>query len=157
MGTIISVNSVAKLAHHLHSEGKTIVLVGGCFDILHLGHIIFLEKAKRVGDILVVLLESDQKVRELKGNSRPIYVQKDRAKILSALKVVDYVVKLPFLKTDQEYERLVAKIKPDIIAVTAGSVSYHHLRVAKLVGAKLKPVTKMIDNYSTSRILSDSK
>ena len=64
-----------------------IVLVGGCFDILHLGHVVFLEKAKKEGDVLVVLLESDEKVRFLKGKGRPVHTQSERAEILSALKV----------------------------------------------------------------------
>lgn len=157
MNNVVSVNSVSKLSHILHSKSQTIVLVGGCFDILHLGHVIFLEKAKRVGDILIVFLESDQKVKKLKGTNRPLYSQKDRAKILAALKAVDFVIKLPFLKTDHEYDELVVKIKPDVIAVTHGNVNSHHQRIAKLIGAKLRPVTKIIGNYSTSRILSSSK
>ena len=68
---------------------KNIVLVGGCFDIVHLGHLIFLEKAKAKGDILIVLLESDENIRKNKGQNRPINNQEDRALFLSKLKMVD--------------------------------------------------------------------
>lgn len=134
---------------------KTIVLVGGCFDILHPGHIIFLERAKKAGDKLVILLENDQKVKMLKGPNRPIQTQKDRARVLSALRVVDQVVCLPFIKEDFEYDLIISKIKPDVIAVSRGykNVKYHQ-RVAKLLGAKLKYVTEVIGDYSTSGILN---
>lgn len=130
------------------------VLVGGCFDILHPGHVIFLQKAKKAGDLLVVILESDQKVRLLKGERRPVHNQKERAIILSALTFVDFIVLLPFIKQDQDYDEQIKKIKPDIIAATDGISNYHHQRVAKLVGAKLKYVTKIVGNHSSSRILS---
>ena len=132
-----------------------IVLVGGCFDILHPGHIIFLQKAKKEGDILLVLLESDEKKRRLKGQGRPVHTQKERAKVLSALRVVDYIILLPYLENDSQYDRLVGKIKPDVIAATFGDVNIsHYQRAAKLTGAKLKFVTKKISNYSSSRILN---
>lgn len=135
-------------------KGK-IVLVGGCFDILHPGHIIFLEKAKKVGDYLVVLLESDKKVRILKGINRPVHNQKDRAKVLSAIKYVDLIIPLPFLEKDQDYDQIIAKISPDVIATTQGALDNHFKkRSAKKVGAKLKFVTKMIGNHSSSKIIN---
>lgn len=142
--------SVRKIPH------KTIVLVGGCFDVLHPGHVIFLEKAKKVGDVLVVLLESDERVRKLKGIKRPVHSQKERAEVLSALKSVDHVVSLPNIEREEQYDEIVGKIKPDIIAAVEGdpNVNYHK-RSAKKVGAKIKYVTKMIDSYSTSRILNE--
>lgn len=135
-------------------KDKKIVLVGGCFDILHPGHIIFLEKAKKMGDYLVVLLESDEKIRKVKGGSRPFFSQKERAKILQALCCVDEVINLPDINSDQAYDQIIGKIKPDIIAATYGYTNtYHYRRVARLTGAKLKFVTKKIGNYSTSQIL----
>lgn len=133
---------------------KKVVLVGGCFDVLHPGHITFLEKAKKMGDFLVVLLESDEKIKKIKGNGRPIYSQKERAEVLEALKVVDKVVMLPLLESEASYDRLVKKIKPDIIATTLKDPQIHHKkRTAKLVGAKLKFVTKRIDKFSTTEII----
>lgn len=155
MKNVISIGRLVAFAKNLKDKGKKIVLVGGCFDILHPGHVIFLEKASNAGDYLVVLLESDQRVKELKGATRPMYTQKERAKVLSALRAVDYVVMLPYMKNYTEYDGLVAKIKPDVIAVASKDTNVsHHQRSAKLVGAKLKFVTKMIGNYSSSKILS---
>lgn len=135
-------------------QGTKIVLVGGCFDVLHPGHVIFLQKAKRAGDKLIVLLESDRKVRELKGTGRPVHSQKERALMLEALWPVDRVVLLPYLKDEKSYDELIRKIKPDVIAVTAGDKNLaYHQRAAKAAGAKIKFVTKVIGNYSTSRIL----
>ena len=135
---------------------KKTVLVGGCFDILHLGHIIFLEKAKQKGDTLVVLLESDEAVRFLKGAGRPINPQKTRAKILSSLKSVDKVVLLKNKMTDKDYDFLIQKIKPAIIATTKNDPYIHHkMRQAKLVGAKVAEVTKNIANYSSSKLAKE--
>jgi len=139
-------------------EKVTTVLVGGCFDVLHPGHVVFLEKAKKEGDYLIVLLESDQKVKLLKGANRPVQTQQERAKVLSAVKFVDLVVMLPNMETEKEYDELVKKIAPDVIAATKGDMNAHyHQRSAKLVGAKFKYVTKMIGNYSTTRILDYKK
>lgn len=135
-------------------KDKKTVLVGGCFDILHPGHVIFLEKAKKVGDILIVLLESDQKVKKLKGVNRPVHNQRERARVLSALSSVDYIVMLPYIYKEETYDQLILKIKPAIIAATKGDTNKHLQRSAKLVGAKLKYVTNFIRNHSSSRILS---
>lgn len=132
-----------------------VVLVGGCFDILHPGHIVFLQKAKKQADCLIVLLESDQKIKQLKGKNRPFFNQKERAAVLKGLKFVDQIIMLPFMKNDADYEKIIKKIKPDIIAATRGAPdNYHKKRVAKLVGAKLKYVTNIIGDYSTTNILT---
>ncbi len=134
---------------------RKIVLAGGCFDVLHPGHIVFLQKAKKLGDVLVVLLESDEKIKQLKGQNRPFFTQKERAEVLRSVKFVDQVVLLPYLKDDAGYEKVIQKIKPDVIAATHGALdNYHKVKVAKIVGAKLKYVTKIIGNYSTTNILT---
>lgn len=154
MGEVISASKVSSFVKKLKKAGKSIVLVGGCFDVLHPGHIIFLQKAKNCGDVVVVLLENDQRVGDLKGVSRPVHNQKQRALVLSALRFVDLVIMLPFMEKEEEYDRIISKIKPDIVAVTFGDkTNYHKKRSAKKVGAKLKYVTRMIGNHSTSRIL----
>jgi len=106
MGEAILVRKITEVVQNIKKQHKKIVLVGGCFDILHPGHVIFLEKAKKVGDILFVLLESDEKVKKIKGANRPIHNQKMRAKVLSVLCCVDYIVMLPFLKSDTDYDKL---------------------------------------------------
>lgn len=154
MGKVISVGKLATFVKDLKEQGKRIVVAGGCFDILHPGHVVFLEKAKKAGDYLIVLLESDEKVKKLKGANRPVHTQQMRAKMLSALQDVDCVVLLPFMQSEASYDNILQKIKPDIIAVTSGyAENDHHQRTAKLTGARLKYVTKMIEGHSTSRIL----
>ena len=149
MKSIVGINQLNNLKKVL--KDKKVVLVGGCFDILHPGHVIFLQKAKKEGEILVVLLESDQKIKKLKGTNRPLYTQTDRAIILSALKFVDFVILLTFMDQEEDYDQLVGELRPSIIAATKDSKgNVHKLRAAKLVGAKLKYVTAKIGNYSSS-------
>ncbi len=154
MAEIISTDKIGSVSNRLKKQGRIVVLVGGCFDILHPGHVIFLEKAKKAGDILIVILESDQKVKELKGANRPVYIQAERAMVLSALAAVDYVVMLPYLENTAGYDELISKIDPGVIATTAKDTNTYHQRSAKKVGAKLKIVTDMIKGYSSSKILS---
>lgn len=96
------------------------VLTGGCFDILHFGHIYFLKKAKNLGDYLIVALESDKNIKRLKGSSRPIHNQKQRHEMLESLNFVDEVIILKDRMEDGDYLELVKKVKPSIIAVTKG-------------------------------------
>ena len=94
----------------IHHAGKTVVTTNGCFDILHVGHVRYLEKTKTFGDFLIVLLNSDKSVKSIKGPSRPINNELDRAEILSALRCVDYVVLF-----DEDSPRiLLDEIKPDV-------------------------------------------
>ena len=133
---------------------KTIVLVGGCFDILHSGHIIFLEEAKKLGDKLIILLESDKNIRENKGKTRPINNQENRAFLLSKLKMVDEVIKLPYLKADDDYLNIIRQIKPDFIAVSENDQSLDKKKnQAKTVGAKVIEVTPTVPSQSSSRII----
>ena len=133
------------------SKGK-IVLAGGCFDILHIGHAKFLSEAKAMGDYLVVLLESDKKVKELKGENRPIFIQKERAEMLSALGSVDLIVLLPMMENDSDYLDLVMKIRPGIIAVTENDPHIDKKRrQAKEVGAELK-IISLTKTFSTSKL-----
>ena len=133
---------------------KKIVLVGGCFDVIHLGHTTFLEKAKNKGDILIVLLESDENIKKNKGNNRPINNQENRAILLTKFKMVDYVINLPKVINDNEYLEIVKEIKPTIIAVSENDQNLiNKKKQAKLVGAKLIKVTNLIPHQSSSRII----
>ena len=135
-------------------ENQKIVLVGGCFDILHLGHITFLKKARNLGEKLVVLLESDENIKQIKGSNRPINNQENRAKMLKSLRMVDQVIKLPEMKNDEDYLKIIKKIKPAIIAISKNDQNLTNKKnQAKLVGAKLVEVTALIPQQSTSRII----
>jgi rfaE bifunctional protein nucleotidyltransferase chain/domain len=92
-------------------RGKTVVFTNGVYDLIHAGHVTLLEKAKRLGDVLVVGINTDASVKRLKGPKRPIAGQTDRAHMLAALDAVDYVA---FFGEDTPYE-LIGKLKPDIL------------------------------------------
>ena len=94
----------------LRQEGKTIVTTNGCFDILHVGHVRYLQKTKALADYSIVMLNSDKSVKMIKGEDRPINNEQDRAELLSALSCVDYVV----LFEEKSPAALLEAIKPDI-------------------------------------------
>ena len=107
---LINKNELQDLLKKLRNEHKTIVTTNGCFDILHVGHVRYLQKAKSFGDILIVALNSDKSVKSIKGESRPINNENDRAEVLSALRSVDYVV----LFDEDSPINLLLEIKPDV-------------------------------------------
>jgi rfaE bifunctional protein nucleotidyltransferase chain/domain len=92
------------------SEGKIVVWTNGCFDLLHPGHVRSLQAAKRLGDVLIVGLNSDDSVRQLKGSDRPVLSELERMEVLSSLECVDYVIVFPELRPDAALLRL----KPDV-------------------------------------------
>lgn len=129
-----------------------IILVGGCFDILHFGHINFLREAKKHGDYLIVALESDENVCRMKGDNRPIHSQEQRKEMLEALMFVDEVRSLPPMKTDEDYNALVKEIKPQVIAITEGDpILDKKQKQANSIGAQLIIIPK-IHTPSTSQL-----
>lgn len=153
MNKIVSVNKAQEISKKLKEKNKTIVVSGGCFDILHIGHIKFLENAKKQGDYLFILLENDKNVKKLKGNNRPINNQQDRAQILAAMSFVDYVVPLDEMKTNSDYDNLIYKINPNIITTTKNDPQgIHNERQAKKINAKVCYVINRIEDKSTSRL-----
>ena len=142
-----------KLKKCFSKEGKgRIVLTGGCFDILHVGHVRFLSEAKKMGDYLVVLLESDKNVKKLKGENRPVFIQKERAEMLAALGNVDLVVLLPAMRNDGDYLSLIRIIKPDAIVVTENDSNIEKKRgQARKIRGELE-VVPFIKTLSTSKL-----
>lgn len=134
--------------------GKNIVLAGGCFDVFHYGHYVFLKKARAHGDCLVILLESDEFI-EKKKKRQPIHTQSQRAEILSAVRFVDVIIKLPYLHNDSSYKEVVKAISPRVIAVTQGDTQMENKEMqAREIGAEVKVVTELLSPFSTSHILS---
>jgi len=132
---------------------KNIVLVGGCFDILHYGHIHFLKEAKALGDYLIVALESNKNVKRMKGEKRPIFGQIERSEMLMSLRFVDEVIILKDEMDDQDYMDLVDKIQPCTIVVTAGDpILEKKKKQAESVGARLIEISRLAVP-STSQIL----
>lgn len=108
---IKDIEEITTIVEHLKKEGKIIVFTNGCFDILHSGHIQYLYDAKRLGDILIIGLNSDSSIKRIKGEKRPIINEWERAYILSALEMVDFIV---IFDEDTPYE-LIKAIKPNIL------------------------------------------
>ena len=110
MGQVLRRENIAQFVRNLQKSGKTVVVTNGCFDILHVGHIRYLQKTKSFADYLIVLLNSDKSVKSIKGENRPINNENDRAEILCALSCVDYVV----MFDENSPRELLDEIKPDV-------------------------------------------
>jgi D-beta-D-heptose 7-phosphate kinase/D-beta-D-heptose 1-phosphate adenosyltransferase len=108
---LVSLPAIKKIVLRLKKQRKTIVFTNGCFDLLHAGHISLLQKAKRLGDILIVGLNTDRSVRKLKGRGRPVVPEKDRVLILSALRDVDFVV----FFSEPTPINLIRALSPDVL------------------------------------------
>lgn len=157
MEKVITLEQTERIVKQLKSQGKRIVLAGGCFDVIHPGHLTYLDNSKKQGDILFVALENDEKVRRLKGDKRPINSQEQRAKALVDLDFVNYVILLPTLSTDEEYAEITKALSPTIIAITEGDPKRSEKeRQAALIGAEVSVVTKVLENYSTTQLLKHS-
>jgi len=100
-----------KIVRSLNAENKSVVFTNGCFDILHVGHLELLEKAKSFGDVLIVGMNSDSSMKRIKGPDRPILTEQDRARLLAAIEMVDYVV----LFGEETPFELLRQIKPNIL------------------------------------------
>ncbi|MDR1007189.1 MAG: D-glycero-beta-D-manno-heptose-7-phosphate kinase [Campylobacteraceae bacterium] len=142
---ILNVNELQKTLEHKDKKTK-IVFTNGCFDILHVGHVKYLQNAKNLGSLLIVGLNSDASVKRLKGDDRPINNEQDRAVVLSSLGFVDYVV---IFEEDTPYE-LIRKLKPDILVKGAD------YKGKEVVGSDLVKEVVLIDfieNKSTTNII----
>lgn len=131
-------------------EGKRVVLIGGCFDILHYGHIRFMIQAKEKGDLLIIALESDVFIKEIKKKD-PTHTQIQRAEILAHLDFVDMIILLP-LFVEKNYFELVQMVRPCVIALTEGDPHRAEKSVQALkVGAEIVKID-FIKGYSSSQI-----
>jgi len=145
-------DELAARAEVLRAAGKKLVVTNGCFDLLHVGHVRYLQAARALGDLLAVGLNGDRSVRELKGNGRPITAESDRAEVLAALQCVDLVTIFPQTRATQ----FIAAIKPAIY-VKGGDYSSETLdkeerAVLKEIGAEIR-IIPFEAGYSTSRLL----
>lgn len=134
-------------------KNKKTILVGGCFDIFHYGHLSFLKKAKELGDFLLIALESDDFILNRKKR-RPIHNQRQRAEILSNLVFVDGIVLLPYFNSDEQYLQLTQKIRPAIIAVSENDPAIKKKQTqADKVKSKIIKVCPFVEGYSSNKIL----
>ena len=139
-------SEIERLVKRYKKEGKKIVFTNGCFDILHVGHVKYLQEAKSFGDVLIVGLNSDASVRRLKGPTRPVNPVEDRAYLLAALEAVDFVV--PF-EEDTPYE-LIKMIEPDVL-VKGGD--YKGKQVVGTEFAKELRLVDFVDGKSTTKTI----
>ena len=109
MNKLVTIEQLVEIINQARSEGKKFAWTNGCFDIIHAGHIDYLEKSKAYGDLLVVGLNSDESVKKLKGDNRPIFSELDRAKVLCSIVYVDYVI----LFSDKRPIKLLELLQPD--------------------------------------------
>ncbi len=109
---VVSLDTLRDIVHRAQNTGQRVVWTNGCYDLVHAGHILYLERARELGDILVVGLNSDRSVRLSKGAGRPIVTETQRAKLISSLNVVDYVI----VFDDESPRDIIRELKPDIYA-----------------------------------------
>ena len=153
-GKILGLNEIKKELSGNGGPSKRIVFTNGCFDIIHAGHISYLSEAKSLGDVLIVGLNSDESVKRLKGEGRPVVCEKDRAYVLANLKPVDYVV---IFDEDTPYE-LIKRIRPDVL-VKGGDYKGKTVAGADLVessGGKVVLID-FVRGKSTSNIIKTIK
>jgi D-glycero-beta-D-manno-heptose 1-phosphate adenylyltransferase len=149
---IVGLDELAKRVQQLRTGGKQIVATNGCFDLLHAGHVRYLKAARARGDVLVVGLNGDQSVSELKGPARPINNENDRAEVLASLESVDLVTIFPELRAT----RFIQLVGPDVY-VKGGDYSSETLNneeraVLEKIGAKIE-IVPFVEGYSTSALI----
>ena len=143
---IVTVPTLKKRLIALRRQGRSIAFTNGCFDLMHVGHVSYLQKAKKDDRILIVGLNSDKSVRRIKGPSRPICPQKSRAAVLAALACVDFVV---VFNEDTPYA-LIKAIQPDVL-VKGADYKGKEVVGAGLVGQV--ELVKLVKGFSTSNII----
>ena len=149
---IIDINELAQRARESRAAGKKLIATNGCFDLLHVGHVRYLQAARGLGDMLAVGLNGDHSVRELKGNGRPINNEGDRAEVLAALECVDFVTIFPEMRATQ----FILAAQPAIYAkggdYTSETLNAEERAALQKLGAEIR-IIPFEKGYSTSLLL----
>jgi rfaE bifunctional protein nucleotidyltransferase chain/domain len=149
---IIDINELAQRARELRAAGKKLVATNGCFDLLHVGHVRYLQAARGLGDVLAVGLNGDRSVRELKGTGRPINNEGDRAEALAALECVDFIAIFPEMRATE----FILAAQPTIYAkggdYTSETLNAEERTALQEVGAEIR-IIPFEKGYSTSLLL----
>jgi len=150
IGKILPLERAIELVAKLKQQGKRVVFTNGCFDLLHPGHTRYLAAAREMGDVLLVAVNSDRSVRALKGPSRPILPEGERAEILAALKAVDYVT----VFDDPTPQSLIARMLPQVLVKGAdwGASEIVGREDVEAAGGRVVS-TPVVPGYSTSAII----
>ena len=153
-GKILSHEGLLNERERLRAAGQTLVFTNGVFDILHLGHVRYLSEARALGDALVIAINSDRSVRELKGPDRPLTKENHRAEILAALRAVDYVT----IFDDVSPRSLIARLLPDVL-VKGGDYALDQIHGREEVEAAGGRVVSLpfVEGVSTSEIIRRMK
>lgn len=150
MSLVKSLREIKTIRKKLKKENKKVVFTNGCFDLIHAGHIDYLTKAKKMGDVLIVGLNSDSSVTKIKGKKRPILRESERTFIISSLKPVDYIV----VFNEDTPERIIKELIPDIL-VKGADWMLNNIIGKDIVldnGGKVKTI-KFVSSQSTSKII----
>jgi rfaE bifunctional protein nucleotidyltransferase chain/domain len=149
---IVDIEELARRSTELRAAGKKLVATNGCFDLLHVGHVRYLQAARALGDALVVGVNGDDSARELKGPGRPLNNEKERAEVLAALECVDLVTIFPELRAT----RFIQAAAPAIYAkggdYTAETLNAEERNALQKIGAEIR-IIPFEKGYSTSRLL----
>ncbi|MEK6540354.1 MAG: D-glycero-beta-D-manno-heptose 1-phosphate adenylyltransferase [Deltaproteobacteria bacterium] len=147
---VVSISRLKIILRPQRALGKTVVFTNGCFDIIHAGHVRYLNKAKSLGNILLVGLNSDKSVKGIKGEKRPIVPQGERAEVLSGLEAVDYVV----FFNESTPIRLIKTVLPDVLVKGADWASHEIVGadIVKANGGRVARV-KLVKGRSTTNII----
>ena len=151
---ILSLDELLGVREGLRAASKTLVFTNGVFDLLHVGHVRYLAAARSLGDALVVAINSDRAVRELKGNGRPVMNESERAEILAALRQVDYVA----IFDDLSPRSLISRVLPDVLVKGGdyGLDEIHGREEVEAAGGKVVSLP-FVDGASTSGIIEKMK
>ncbi|MCX7978413.1 MAG: D-glycero-beta-D-manno-heptose 1-phosphate adenylyltransferase [Bdellovibrionaceae bacterium] len=154
MGRVCSWEELREFLTSERNSGKKVVFTNGCFDLLHVGHVRYLQQARSLGDVLVVGVNSDESVRRLKGPSRPIQNESDRAEILAALSSCDYVT----IFSEDTPENLIRSVRPDIL-VKGGDWDIKNIVGSDFVlsyGGEVRSL-QFVEGRSTTKIIEKAK
>lgn len=154
MGQILRRTELQSEAFRKTIQGKKLVFTNGCFDLLHVGHIRYLQEAKACGDLLFVGLNTDESVKKLKGPNRPIQNESDRAEIMAALGCVDFVC----LFSEETPEQLIHQVRPQVL-VKGGDWKIDQIVGSDFViknGGEVKSL-QFVDGRSTTKIIEKSQ
>ena len=149
---LLTLTNAARWSASAHRRGRRVVATNGCFDLLHYGHVSYLQRARRLGDLLVVGLNGDRSVRQLKGPQRPLVPQRQRAAVLAALACVDAVVIFP----QKRAHRFLSVVQPDIY-VKGGdyrpdTLDARERAVLTAVGSKIR-ILPFVRGFSTTDLI----
>jgi len=151
MSIIKSIEEIKEIRTQLKSLGQKVVFTNGCFDLIHSGHVDYLVKAKEMGDVLILALNTDSSIKRIKGNKRPILEQGERAFIVSNLKPVDYVT---FFEEDTPAE-IISELIPDVLVKGADWAIDKIVgrEVVEANGGEVKTI-KFVNQQSTSNVIN---